>query len=42
MKKREIEFFRKMLNQQLRELTQKSDAAIAGLLNSKERVPSQI
>ncbi len=34
MKKREMEFFRKMLKQQLKELTQKSDAAIAGLLNS--------
>jgi DnaK suppressor protein len=34
MKKRELEFFRKMLKQQLRELTQKSDAAIAGLLES--------
>jgi RNA polymerase-binding transcription factor DksA len=34
MKKRQLEFFRKTLKQQLRELTQKSDAAIAGLLNS--------
>jgi len=34
MKKREMEFFRKMLKQQLKELTQKSDAAIAGLLDS--------
>jgi RNA polymerase-binding transcription factor len=34
MKKRELEFFRKMLKQQLLELTQKSDAAIAGLLES--------
>ena len=34
MKKKELEFFRKMLKQQLEELTQKSDATIAGLLNS--------
>jgi len=34
MKKREMEFFRKMLKQQLKELTEKSDAAIAGLLDS--------
>jgi len=34
MKKKELESFRKILKQQLRELTQKSDAAIAGLLNS--------
>ncbi len=34
MKKRELEFFRKTLKQQLRELTQKSDATIAGLLDS--------
>jgi DnaK suppressor protein len=34
MKKRELAFFEKMLKQQLRELTQKSDAAIAGLLDS--------
>ena len=34
MKKREMEFFRKMLKQQLKELTDKSDAAIAGLLDS--------
>ncbi len=34
MKKRELEFFRKMLERQLEELTRKSDAAIAGLLNS--------
>ena len=33
MKKREMEFFRKMLKQQLKELTEKSDAAIAGLLD---------
>ena len=36
MKKREVAFFRKMLQQQLEELTQKSDAAIAGLLNSTD------
>jgi len=34
MRKRELEFFRKILKQQLEELTPKSDAAIAGLLNS--------
>ena len=34
MRKREVEFFRKNLKMQLEELTQKSDAAIAGLLNS--------
>jgi len=34
MKKKELEFFRKMLKQQLEELTQRSDATIAGLLNS--------
>jgi DnaK suppressor protein len=34
MRKRELEFFRKMLKQQLKELTEKSDAAIAGLLDS--------
>jgi|WetSurSiteA1Bulk_404760.scaffolds.fasta_scaffold96470_1 hypothetical protein len=34
MKKRDLEFFRKMLKQQLEELTQKSDATIVGLLNS--------
>lgn len=34
MKKREREFFRKMLKRQLDELTQKSDATIAELLNS--------
>jgi len=34
MRKRELEFFRKMLKQQLEELTQKSDATIARLLNS--------
>jgi DnaK suppressor protein len=34
MKKRELEFFRKLLREQLRELTEKSDATIAGLLNS--------
>ena len=34
MKKRELECFRRMLKLQLEELTQKSDAAIAGLLNS--------
>lgn len=34
MKKRELEFFRKMLKRQLEELTQKSDVVIAGLLNS--------
>ena len=34
MKKRDLEFFRKMLKQQLEELTQRSDATIAGLLNS--------
>ena len=34
MKKKELEFFRKMLKQQLEEFTQKSDATIVGLLNS--------
>jgi len=34
MKKREMEFFRKMLKQQLKELTEKSDTAIARLLDS--------
>lgn len=34
MKKKELEFFRKMLKQQLEALTQKSDATIARLLNS--------
>jgi DnaK suppressor protein len=34
MKKRELEFFRSLLNRQSYELTQKSDIAIAGLLNS--------
>jgi DnaK suppressor protein len=34
MKKKELEFFRKMLNRQLAELTQKSDADIAELLRS--------
>jgi len=34
MKKREFEFFRKMLKHQLEELTRKSDAAIVELLNS--------
>jgi len=34
MRKREVEFFRKNLKMQLEELTQKSDAAIADLLNS--------
>jgi DnaK suppressor protein len=34
MKMKESEFFRKMLKQQLEELTRKSDATIAGLLNS--------
>ena len=34
MKKKELEFFRKMLKQQLEELTQRSDATIAGLLDS--------
>jgi DnaK suppressor protein len=34
MKKRELEFFRRLLNRQLSELTKKSDIAIAGLLNS--------
>ena len=34
MKKKELEFFRKILKQQLEELTQRSDATIAGLLNS--------
>jgi len=34
MKKKELEFFRKLLTQRVDELTQKSDAAIAGLLNS--------
>jgi RNA polymerase-binding transcription factor DksA len=34
MRKRELEFFRKILKQQLEELTRKSDASIAGLLNS--------
>ena len=34
MRKKHLEFFRKMLKQQLEELTQKSDAAIVGLLNS--------
>jgi RNA polymerase-binding transcription factor DksA len=34
MKKKELEFFRKVLKQQLEELTQRSDATIAGLLNS--------
>jgi hypothetical protein len=34
MRKRELEFFRKMLKQQLKELTEKSDAAISGLLDS--------
>ena len=34
MKKRELEFFHKILKQQLEELTQKSDAAIARLLDS--------
>ena len=36
MKKKESEFFRKMLKQQLEELTRKSGATIAGLLNSNE------
>jgi len=34
MRKKEVEFFRKKLKMQLEELTQKSDAAIADLLNS--------
>jgi DnaK suppressor protein len=34
MKKRELVFFRNMLKQQLQEMTEKSDAAIAGLLES--------
>lgn len=34
MTKKELELFRKMLTQRLDELTQKSDTAIAGLLNS--------
>jgi hypothetical protein len=34
MKKRELEFSWKTLKQQPRELTQKSDAAMAGLLDS--------
>jgi DnaK suppressor protein len=34
MKNKDLEFFRKMLNRQLEELTQKSDAAIAELLSS--------
>jgi DnaK suppressor protein len=34
MKKKELEIFRKLLKQQIEELTQKSDAAITGLLNS--------
>jgi DnaK suppressor protein len=34
MKKKELDFFRKMLNRQLAELTQKSDADIAKLLRS--------
>lgn len=34
MKKREMEFFQKKLQMQFEELTQKSDAAIADLLNS--------
>jgi DnaK suppressor protein len=33
MEKKELEFFRKRLTQRLDELTQKSDATIAGLLN---------
>jgi DnaK suppressor protein len=33
MKKRELEFFRKMLQRQLEELTQKSEATVTGLLN---------
>ena len=36
MKKKELEFFRKILKQQLEELTQRSDATIAGLLNSTD------
>lgn len=36
MKKNEIEFFRRMLKQQLEELTRKSGATIAGLLNSTD------
>ena len=34
MKKRQLAFFRNMLQEQLEELTQKSDATIARLLNS--------
>jgi RNA polymerase-binding transcription factor len=34
MRKKEVEFFRKKLKMQLEELTQKSDEAIADLLNS--------
>jgi DnaK suppressor protein len=34
MRKRELEFFWKILNRQLEDLSEKSDAAVAGLLNS--------
>jgi len=34
MKKKELEFFRRVLNHQLQELAQKSDATLAELLKS--------
>lgn len=36
MKKKELDFFRKMLEQQLEELTQKSDTTLAELLSSTD------
>jgi len=37
MKKKELESFRKILNRQLEELTRKSDATLAGLVDSTVR-----
>jgi DnaK suppressor protein len=37
MKKRELEYFRKILNRQLEDLTRKSDATLAGMLDSTVR-----
>ena len=38
MKKKELEFLRKMLEQQLEELTQKSDATLVELLSSTDNL----
>ncbi|RPI71283.1 MAG: RNA polymerase-binding protein DksA [Geobacteraceae bacterium] len=42
MKRKELEFFQKSLKLHLEELTKKSDAAIAGLLSSSDRLTDRL